>query len=202
MTIGDKEFVVSRKVLGKFPNSLFGMMVAGKEGGYVKRIDGSYFIQYDGANFHHILSYLRSGTLSDGAIEKNSALLLIDAEFYMLPGLRERINKYHNVKMIVGTREFVVSRKVLSMFPGSLFERMLEGRQGNYVKRDDGSYCINREPSTFPYIVQYLYYGSIGENDVLKWFQQLSEDAKFYKLHSLSKFLKRRQEFLPGQMRR
>ena len=187
--VGGREFKINRKVLGKFPESLFGRMLAGKEGGYVKRIDGSYFIEYDGTTFHHILSYLRSGTLSDGVIEKHSASLLDDAEYYMLPGLKERINNYHNVKMIIGTKEYVVSRKVLNKFPDSMFGKMLAGEEGDYAKKDDGSYCIKRDGSMFPHIIDYLISetlsdSAIGGNSLLSL--SLLADAKFYLLPGLA----------------
>jgi len=189
MTISDKEYVVSRKVLGKFPESMFGRMLAGMEGGYVRRIDGSYFIQHDGANFNHILTYLRSGTLSDGVIEKYGSLLLDDAEFYTLPGLKERINNYYNVKMIIGTKEFVVNRKVLGKFPESLFGRMLTGEKGDYIKINDGSYYILRDGDRFSYILRFLN-GEVNEVNVdLELARSLHEDASFYGLPDFSRLI-------------
>ena len=189
MTIGDKEFVVGRKVLGKFPESMFGKMLAGMEGGYVRRIDGSYVIQHDGTNFYHILTYLRSGTLSDGVIEKHGAFLLDDAEFYILSGLKERINNYYNVKMIIGTREFVVSRKVLGKFPESLFGKMLAGEKGDYIKINDGSYYILRDGDRFPYILRFLN-GDMNEVHVdIELARYLHEDASFYGLSDFSRLV-------------
>ena len=180
-----EEVVVSRRVLNKFPESLFGRMLSGEKGNYAKRKDGSYFINYDVINFHHILNYLRFGILSEDAIEQNSETLCEDADFYMLPGLREQINNYYYVKIIIGTKEFVVSREKLSKFPKSLFAIMLEGREGNYIRRKDGSYFIDRDPSTFPCILDYLNYGAITENHSRRWYRKLFRDAIFYGLPDL-----------------
>ena len=181
MIIGDREFVISRKVLEKFPDSLFGRMLAGEEGGYVKRIDGSYFIQYDDGQFHHVLDYLRSGTLSDGVIEKHSASLLDAAEFYMLPDLKEQVIKYTKFKVIIGRREFFISREVLNKFPDSLFGRMLRGVGRGYLKRDDGSYYIDRDASMFPCILHILNVGLSEQDCPRKWLQRLKYDLLFYK---------------------
>ena len=109
--------------------------------------------------FPHILDYLTSGTLSENVTEKYggtsflSPSLLADAEFYVLPGLAERIHDYHNIKMIIGDKEFLVSREVLSKFPESLFGRMLAGKEGGYVKRIDGSYFIQYDGTNFHHIL-------------------------------------------------
>ena len=184
--VGGRIFVVSREILSKFPDSMFGMMLAGKDGNYVKRNDGSYFIQHDDVNFNHILNYLRSGTLSDSVIKKHSESLCEDAEFYMLPDLKERINNYFNVKIIIGTSEFLVGRKVLIKFPDSLFGKMLTGGKGDYIKRNDGSYYILRDSDRFPYILRYLN-GEMNEVHVDKDLaRNLHEDASFYGLPDFS----------------
>ena len=89
-----------------------GKMLAGEEGDYMKRSDGSYAVQNDGTHFHHILAYLRSRTLSEDVIEQDTESLLADAEFYMLPGLKGRIN-YEKVN----DKEFVLMTKNLSLIP-------------------------------------------------------------------------------------
>ena len=65
-----------------------------------------------------------------------------DAAFYRLPGLKEQINNYHNVQLIVGGREFILNLKVLNKFPRGLFGKMLSGEEGDYMARCDGFYFI------------------------------------------------------------
>ena len=184
VTVGGREFIISRKVLSRFPESLFGIMVAGKKGDCVKRCDGSYVIQRDGTHFDHILDYLRSGTLSEDVIEQQSASLLADAEFYMLPGLKDQIN-YYAVKLSINGREFVVSKRVLNKFPDSLFGMMLAGKEGNYVKRDDGSYFVQRDGSNFHHILTYLRSGTLSDDVIEQHTESLLADAEFYKLRGL-----------------
>ena len=191
--VGGRKFAISRKMLGKFPESMFGKMLAGEDGEYVKRSNESYFIRRDGSDFHRILDYLKSGTLSDGVIEKHSASLLADAEFYVIPGLKERINSYHSVKLSIGIREFTVSRKVLNKFPGSMFGKMLAGQEGAYVKKDDGSYWINRDGFLFPHILDYLKFETVPDNVIEQYGSpsphspSLLADAEFYMLPELVK---------------
>ena len=185
VNVGGREFVASRKVLNNFPGSLFCKMLSGEEGDYVKRSDGCYFIQQDGTCFHHILNYLRSGTLSDGVIGEHSALLCDDAEFYVLPGLKERINNYHNVKMKVSVRDFVVGRRLLNRFPDSLFGKMLAGEKGDYVRRDDGSYLISHNSSRFQHIVEYLKSETLSDDIIEQYSGYLLADANFFMLSGL-----------------
>ena len=128
MKVGSREFVVERRLLNSFPDSIFWKMLAGEKDDYVRRDDGSYLIRRDGSRFQHIMDYLKSETLSDNIIGKYTtpsftASLMADAEFYMLSGLVNRINNYHNVKMIVGGREFLVKREVLKSFPDNMFRK-------------------------------------------------------------------------------
>ena len=185
MIIGSREFVVSREVLSKFPNSMFGKMLKSMEGDYVKRNDDSYAIQRDPTNFSRILAYLKTGNLADDITKKCRALLREDAEFYMLPCLRARINKLHKVKMMIGGEKFVVRRKVLLKFPKSLFGKMLTGEEGDYVKEDDGTYVIQRDATNFSHILTYLRSGNLSRFAVRKCGELLFDDAAFYMLPGL-----------------
>jgi len=185
LSIDGREFVVSRRVLNKFPNSLFGKMLAGEDGDYVHGSDGSYVVQHDGTNFDHILGYLRSGTLSDDVIEQYTESLRADAEFYMLPGLKDRINKYDKVKLSINGREFVVSRRVLNKFPGSLFGKMLAGEEGDYVKRRDGSYVVQHDGTNFDHILGYFRSGTLSDDVIEQHNESLRADAEFYMLPGL-----------------
>ena len=187
LIFGGQEYVESRKVLLKFPNSLFGKMLKGEEGHYVQRNDGSYIIQYHPKCFYHILAYLRSETLSDDVIGNDGALLLEDAEFCMLPGLIQRINNYHNVKMIIGGKEYAESREVLRKFPNSMFGKMLKEEEGDYVKRNDGSYVILRDATTFIHILTFLRSGTLSDDVIKNYNALLLDDAEFYMLPDLKR---------------
>ena len=158
LIVGDREFTVTRKILEIYPGSMFGRIVAGIECAFEKRQDGAFCIERNARNFHHILEYLRLGTMPDDAIKECGLSLLEDAVFYMLPGLEERIYNYNNVRIDVGGKEFVIRREVLSHYycTESFFVKMLKGKKGNYIKRNDGSYFIDRDPSLFPYVLNYL----------------------------------------------
>jgi len=189
MVIGGEEFVVRRDVLSEFPNSIFGKMLKGEEGDYVNNNDGSYVIDRDPVNFHHILTFLRYWTLSDAIIENHGELLLNDAEFYMLPELRAYINNYFNVKMVINGKEFVVLREVLSKFQGSLFEKMLKGERGNYIKRNDGSYVIDYDATNFDHILTYLKSGTLDDDVIDKHGELLLDDSRFFMLPSLIAYI-------------
>ena len=192
LRINGRKFVLSKRVLNKFPDSLFGKMLAGMEGNYIKIHDGSYFVKRDGRNFHQILDYLRSGTLSDDVIDQHAESLLNDAEFYMLPGLKKRITKYDKVKLSINGREFVVSRRLLNKFPDSLFGKMLAGEDGDYVKRHHGSYFLERDGTNFHHILTYLRSGTLSDDIIDQHAASLLVDADFYMLPDLKDEIKNR----------
>ena len=188
LSINDKEFVVSKRVLNKFPRSLFGRMLAGKKGRYVNGHDGSYIVQHDGTNFHHILSYLSSGTLSDSVIEQHAKSLLDDAEFYMLPGLEDQINSL-TVKLNISGTKFVVSKRVLNKFPDSLFGWVLAGWKFNYVKKRGGFYFVEHDGRNFHHILSYLKSGTLSDAIIEQHTESLLADAKFYMLPGLESII-------------
>jgi len=149
LNVGGREFVVTRDVLKQYPQSIFGSMLSGKACAFKKRDDSSYDIDRDGTNFHHILEYLRYGIMSDDVIEDCGVSLHDDAKYYMLPRLEEQIENYQIVKVNVGGREFMISRKELGRFPESFFGMMVAGKKGGYVKRIDGSFFIDRDATFF-----------------------------------------------------
>ena len=185
--VGGREFVISRKVLTKFADSMFGMMVAGKKGGFVKRIDGSFFIDRDGTFFHHILDYLRDGQISDGILEDCGSQMQKEAEFYGLSSLNEQIHNYNHVRLNVGGKKFVVMREVLKQYPESIFGRMLSGQASTFKKRKDGSSYVERDGTNFHHILEYLRYGTISDDVIQECGVSLHDDAKFYMLPSLEK---------------
>ena len=157
LNVGGREFVVNRAVLKKYSESMFGRMLAGEECAFERSQDGSYCIDRDGANFNHIYQYLGSGIISDDVIKERGVSFLYDAIFYVLPDLEERIHNYYRVKINVGGTEFVIKREVFfNRWSCPFFKKMLAGEEGDYVKRDDGSYYIERDASVFTYIAQYL----------------------------------------------
>ena len=55
LNVGGRDFVVTREVLEQYPESMFGKILFGKQCAFKKREDGSFCIERDGTNFHHVL---------------------------------------------------------------------------------------------------------------------------------------------------
>ena len=185
LKVGGRLFLVNREVLKKYRESMLGRVLAKEDCAFKKTLDGSYIIERDGTSFHYILEYLKFEFISDEVVEKGGKLLRDDAEFYILPGLKERINNYHNVKMNIGGREFAVSRRVLTRFPSSMFGLMLAGIGDDFVKGNDGSYFIQHDGSTFNHVLHYLRSETLSDNVIEKYSEALLDDAAFYRLPGL-----------------
>lgn len=57
--------------------------------------DGSFFIDRDGTYFAHILNYLETKTVTPSLDETSKEALLVEAEYYGLPGLVRSIRMPH-----------------------------------------------------------------------------------------------------------
>ena len=187
LNVGGRDFVLTREVLKQYPESMFGKMLLGKECALFKKgEDGSFCIERDSTNFHHILEYLKVGHISEDVVKDCGVPLRDDATFYALPGLREQIDNYHYLKINVGGREFAILRSVLVSFPGTLFHDMLHGREnGAFVKRSDGSYFIQYDGTNFHLIYNYLMTRAVPSRRGPGFDHSFCEEAEFYRLADL-----------------
>ena len=96
LDVGGFKFTTSRATLCRFPGMFLEVMFSGRHD-YPTEIDeedGSYFIDRDGRHFHHVLNFLRIGSVvslpdSDGARDELAA----EADFYGLEGLASAIRQ-------------------------------------------------------------------------------------------------------------
>ena len=185
LNVGGRLFIVNREVLKRYPESMFGRMVSGRRCAFEKRDDGSYYTDRDSSCFQHILGYLTIGNISDEVIEKNGPEILEEAIFYMLSGLKDQIYKYSRVKVTVGGKDFIVSRKVLKRYPNSMFGRMLLGKDGAFEKVSDDSFYIERDCAMFHHILNYLRVGRISDDVIEECGLMICKEAEFYGLAGL-----------------
>ena len=188
INVGGRIFQTTLKTLQKEPESLLASMFS-KCFDLKKEVDGSYFIDHDGTHFHHILNYLRVGKLGNDDIEINGPKILAEAEFYGLKGLEKQILDYINIKLNIGGKEFAVKRHVLKKHPKSMFWMMLEGEEGDYERRNDGSFYVEHDGTHFHHILQYLNTGVIPDEAWDLGVQMLQEEADFYMLNGLGELI-------------
>eukprot|EP01104_Vermistella_antarctica_P009444 TRINITY_DN2431_c0_g1_i1.p1 TRINITY_DN2431_c0_g1~~TRINITY_DN2431_c0_g1_i1.p1 ORF type:complete len:394 (+),score=55.55 TRINITY_DN2431_c0_g1_i1:698-1879(+) len=89
LNIGGHVFKTTALTLCVVRESMLGAMFGG-DGFRVEKDpdDGAYFIDRDGTHFRHVLNYLRDGSIDLSAIPEPSLReLLIEAQYYQLPGL-------------------------------------------------------------------------------------------------------------------
>ena len=83
------------------------------------------------------------------------------------------------IKLDVGGKIFKVSKEVLLGHKDTYFYAMLSS--GEFLPDEEGAYCIDRNPKLFPYILDYLRYGTVDLTDLTETQQkQLSIEADFY----------------------
>ena len=188
INVGGRMFLTSLKTLRKEPESVLALMFSEKFN-LKKEDDGSFFIDRDGTVFHHVLNYLRDGKILEDVIEDHEQQLQSEAEFYGLSGLKELVHNYKHVKLNVGGRDFVITRETLKQYPESMFGKMLSGKECAFKKREDGSFCIERDGRNFHHILQYLKVGCISDFVINILGVPLRDDAKFYMLPGLEKHI-------------
>ena len=95
LNVGGTHYSTSRSTLTKYPDSMLGVMFSGRHDlETMKRIDGSFFIDRDGARFRYVLDYLRDGKDIVQSFPKSVDVLLgllYDAKYYQLNGLTTAI---------------------------------------------------------------------------------------------------------------
>jgi len=184
LNVGGRKFTTLLKTLRREPQSVLAFMFSGKFG-LKKGDDGSFFIDRDGTFFHHILTYLRDGELPDDVIEQCGPEMQQEANFYGLLGLKELIRNHSHVQLIVGGREFTVTRELLKLYPESMFKWVLAGIECKFEKRHDGSFSIERNARNFQHILEYLRVGTMPDDAIEECGLSLLEDAVFYMLRDL-----------------
>ena len=96
LDVGGFKFTTSRATLCRFPGTFLEVMFSGRHD-YPTEIDeedGSYFIDRDGRHFHHVLNFMRVGSvisLPDGDTARDE--LSVEADFYGLEGLIRAIRQ-------------------------------------------------------------------------------------------------------------
>jgi len=165
LNVGGIRFTTLLETLRREPQSRLALMFSGNFG-LKKGDDGSFFIDRNGTFFHHILTYLRDRELPDDVIEQCGPEMQQEAKFYGLSGLQELIRNHSHVKLIVGGREFTVTRELLKLYPESMFRMVLAGIECNFEKRHDGSFSIERNARNFQHILEYLRLGTMSDDAI------------------------------------
>lgn len=86
LNVGGRRLTTTLASLRSDQDSMLGLMFSGKHP-VLRDADGCYFIDRDGRQFHHILNYLRDGTLPIGLSRVDRLELLREADFYGLKSL-------------------------------------------------------------------------------------------------------------------
>lgn len=104
------------------------------------------------------------------------------------------IGKMRNelVTIKVGEQQFTTNRSTLCRVKGSFLEILFSGRHSNPARRSEsGEFFIDRSSKYFPYVLEYLRYGSVltlPMNNEEK--EALALEADFYGLEDLSKAIR------------
>ncbi|CAE7468480.1 kctd6 [Symbiodinium sp. CCMP2592] len=86
LNVGGRKLMTTLATLQMDSDSMLGLMFSGKLP-VLRDADGCFFIDRDGRQFHHILNYLRDGTLPIGLSRVDRLELLREADFYGLKAL-------------------------------------------------------------------------------------------------------------------
>mmetsp|Transcript_23387 Transcript_23387/g.79227 ORF Transcript_23387/g.79227 Transcript_23387/m.79227 type:complete len:270 (-) Transcript_23387:168-977(-) len=86
INVGGHRFMTTIATLRADPNSMLGRMFSGDHP-ILRDDDGAFVIDRDGRHFHHILNYLRDGSVPIGLSRVDRIELLKDIDFYGLRSL-------------------------------------------------------------------------------------------------------------------
>ena len=92
LNVGGVHYTTTRATLCRYPNSMLGAMFNGSMP-TTKDSNGHYFIDRDGAMFHHILNYLRSASLVLPVSFQLLESLALEADFFQIEPLIQEINE-------------------------------------------------------------------------------------------------------------
>jgi len=86
LNVGGLRFMTTLDTLRRDQNSMLGRMFSG-EHPVLRDEDGSFVIDRDGRHFHHVLNYLRDGSVPIGLSRVDRLELLREVDFYALKSL-------------------------------------------------------------------------------------------------------------------
>jgi len=86
LNIGGHRYMTTLNTLRTDPNSMLGRMFSGQHP-VLRDDDGSFVLDRDGRHFHHVLNYLRDGSVPIGLRRVERLELLREVDFYNLRGL-------------------------------------------------------------------------------------------------------------------
>jgi len=128
----------------------------------------------------------------DDAEETLSALELkkqeVSTSYSILESLKKRLsNSSFNdkIQLDVGGKIFATSRYTLTNGRSEFFTKLFTG-DGNKLKTEEGTYFIDRNPSTFGFILDYLRGNELDTFELsTKEFKQLQSDVSFFGIKEL-----------------
>jgi hypothetical protein len=91
LDVGGRIFSVTSDMMIRYPDSFFARLFSGRWEDK-KTEDGAYFINRDFDHFHHIVSFLRHGSLDVSLSEDDHRALCCEADFYQLKELLDVLN--------------------------------------------------------------------------------------------------------------
>ena len=105
--------------------------------------------------------------------------------------MQEEARKAKNIiKLDVGGKIFKISKEVLLSQKDTYFYAMLSS--GEFLPDEEGAYYIDRNPKLFPYILDYLRYGTVDTTDLTETKKkQFFIEADFYMIDMSSYYLDR-----------
>ena len=172
---------------------------------------GVFYIDSAADNFHHILNYLRRGTIPDEVHNDEGfrQQLLAEARYYSLDGLIRQIGRGTEipsmacfvrgprdtsdlldgeVKLMVGGTSFKTTTSTLKQAP---YSSVLQVIGEKYQESDDkrGVHCIDRSPEHFNHVLEYLRNGTVSIEEAKGNFQfreALLGEARYYDLRDMA----------------
>lgn len=199
LNVGGHEFTTMRGTLTKSP--VMSNILVDKNSIINNRKDGKgrYFLDRDGRLFSYILQYLRTGVLKFPDMLLDCDMLRLEAEFFSLDDLSNKLTEYckrlrlqkdnHDiVKINVGGRIFVTTRRTMITYPNSLLARIFNGNQPNEYWYN-GDIFFDRNPDLFSHILQFLRNKTLNYSctspESKDFLHNLLCEARFFKLQDL-----------------
>ena len=199
LNIGGYEYTTLRRTLTKITDSVLSNMISNNNDTTIKDASGRYFIDRDGRLFSYILQYLRTGVPLIPETYLDSELLRVEVDYFKLEDLSKklwehckRLNMQKDdgdvVKVNVGGRTFVTTRKTLIVYPNSLLGRIYTGNQPNDFWHN-GQVFFDRDPDLFSHVLQFLRNKTLNYSctsmESKDFLHNLLCEARFFKLQEL-----------------